>query len=76
MKQELTCIVAIITVFVIGAFFGTKLEERKTRVNKYPSPEYQFVVTDDSIAVQDFGRKVGTVKIEGQLEELITKDNE
>ena len=38
--------------------------------------EYQFIVTDDSISVSDFGRKVGTVKIEGQLKQLIDKDNE
>jgi|688.fasta_scaffold2084427_1 hypothetical protein len=37
--------------------------------------EYQFVVTDDSITITDFGRKVGTVKLEGQLEKLIIKDN-
>jgi hypothetical protein len=37
--------------------------------------EYQFTVTDDSITITDFGRKVGTVKLEGQLEELIIKDN-
>ncbi len=37
--------------------------------------EYQFTVTDNSISVTDFGRKVGTVKLEGQLEELIIKDN-
>jgi hypothetical protein len=40
------------------------------------SPEYQFTVTDDSISVQDFDRYVGTVKIEGQLKQLIDKDNE
>ena len=37
--------------------------------------EYQFVVTDDSISVKDFGRQVGTVKIEGQLKQLINEDN-
>jgi hypothetical protein len=37
--------------------------------------EYQFVVTDNSINITDFGRKVGTVKLEGQLKELINKDN-
>lgn len=37
--------------------------------------EYQFVVTDNSISITDFGRKVGTVKLEGQLKELINKDN-
>ena len=40
------------------------------------SAEYQFTVTDDSISVQDFDRYVGTVKIEGQLKELINQDNE
>jgi hypothetical protein len=40
------------------------------------SPEYQFTVTDDSISVKDFDRHVGTVKIEGQLRNLINKDNE
>ena len=42
-----------------------------------PNPaEYRFTVTDDSISVSDFDRKVGTVKIEGQLKELIDQDNE
>lgn len=40
------------------------------------SPEYQFTITDDSISVHDFDRYVGTVKIEGQLKQLINKDNE
>ncbi len=117
MKQELTFIVAIITVFVIGIFFGTKLEENYSHNSQIPghpvfiwnddlesiptdnSPillehtindtifigpleteidaaEYQFTVTDDSISVTDFDRYVGTVKIEGQLKQLIDKDNE
>jgi len=38
--------------------------------------EYQFVVTDDSLSVSDFGRPVGTVKIEGELKKLIEQDNE
>lgn len=45
-------------------------------IDSYQSPEYQFTVTDDSITVTDFGREVGTVKIEGQLKQLIDKDNE
>ena len=40
------------------------------------SAEYQFTITDDSISVYDFDRHVGTVKIEGQLEQLLIKDNE
>lgn len=38
--------------------------------------EYQFTITDDSLSVYDYNRYVGTVKIEGQLKQLINKDNE
>jgi hypothetical protein len=38
--------------------------------------EYQFTVTDDSISIQDFDRYVGTVKLEGQLKQLIDQYNE
>jgi len=42
-----------------------------------PNPaEYQFTTTDDSISIQDFDRYVGTVKLEGQLKQLIDQDNE
>ena len=37
--------------------------------------EYQFIVTDDSITITDFGKEVGTVKIEGQLKKLINQHN-
>ena len=37
---------------------------------------YQFYVTDDSITVYDYGRIVGTVKLEGQLDSLIIDDNQ
>ena len=45
-------------------------------LDKYQSPEYQFVVTDDSITIKDYGREIGTIKIEGQLKDLIEQDNE
>jgi hypothetical protein len=38
--------------------------------------EYQFVVEDSDLIVYDGNRVVGRVKIEGQLEELITEDNQ
>jgi hypothetical protein len=38
--------------------------------------EYQFTITGDSMTVKDFDRHVGTVKVEGQLEQLLIKDNE
>jgi hypothetical protein len=45
-------------------------------LDSYDKSEYQFTITDDSITVTDFGRIVGTVKVEGQLEQLLIKDNE
>lgn len=45
-------------------------------IDKYQYSEYQFVVTDDSITIKDYGREVGKVKIEGQLKQLIDQDNE
>lgn len=44
-------------------------------LESYDKSEYQFTITDDSITVTDFGRYVGTVKVEGQLEQLLIKDN-
>jgi hypothetical protein len=38
--------------------------------------EYQLIVTDDSVTVYDYERIVGTIKIEGQLDSLITLDNQ
>ena len=43
--------------------------------NETDSAEYQFTVTEDSISITDFDRHVGTIKLEGQLKELINKDN-
>ena len=42
----------------------------------YQGPEYQFIVTDDSVSVSNFGKPVGTIKLEGQLKQLINQDNE
>lgn len=39
-------------------------------------PEYQFNVTDDSVTVYDGQRTVGTIKINGTLDSLITFDNQ
>ena len=63
--------------FIIGAvsmYFDTK--SYPTSFKNWHPTEYQFIVTDDSISVTDFDRQVGTVKLEGQLKELIDKDNE
>lgn len=46
MKQELTFIVAIITVFIIGVFFGTKLEENYFHTPQIPGHPV-FIWNDD-----------------------------
>lgn len=38
--------------------------------------EYQFIVTDDSVTVYDGIDTIGTIKLEGQLDSLITLDNQ
>ncbi len=68
--KTLKFVFALTIGFVIGAaciYTDTKF---------HLSTEYQFTVTNDSISVTDFDREVGTVLIEGQLKELINKDNE
>jgi hypothetical protein len=61
----------------IGFIIGVTSMYMDYELNYFSSyVEYQFVVTDDSISVTDFDRQVGTVKLEGQLKELIDKDNE
>jgi len=68
--ETLKFVFALTIGFVIGAaciYTDTK--------SHFPT-EYQFTVIDDSISVTDFDREVGTVKLEGQLKQLIDKDNE
>jgi len=41
-----------------------------------PHPcQYQFIVTDDSVTVYDSKEIVGTIKLDGSLDSLITEDN-
>lgn len=46
------------------------------RINCAKTKEYQINVTKDSITVFNGKDSVGTVKLEGQLDSLITKDNQ
>lgn len=72
MKQELTCIAAIVTVFTIGVFFGTKLEERHTVMNQIPGHPV-FIWNDDleSIpSVHDLSESAH-IEIEGTTNDTI-----
>jgi hypothetical protein len=65
-------IVGILTGLV---FTYNALYQRKSLEALRQTPEYQFIVVDDSIHVENFGEHVGTVKIEGELKELIDNHN-
>jgi hypothetical protein len=41
----------------------------------YDPCEYQFTITDDSATIYDYGRKVGAIKLDGELDKLMIKDN-
>lgn len=45
-------------------------------LESYDKSQYQFTIIDNSIVVKDLDRYVGTVNLEGQLEQLLIKDNE
>ena len=65
-------IVAVL--LVIGVIFSF-LYAKEAHQNII-GPEYQFNVTDDSVTVYDGQRTVGTIKINGTLDSLITFDNQ
>jgi hypothetical protein len=87
MRQSVLTGLAIATGSLIGALITIIVLNNKHEPKKpvYTQPvckecEYLFVVTDDSITVydrqMDCERIVGTVKLEGQLDSLITADNQ
>lgn len=71
---------AVIVLLTITAIVSYKsistLQAVSARLDR-ANVEYQFVVTDSAtITVWDHNRPVGTVRLEGQLDSLITADNE
>ena len=60
-----------VSLYIIKRVDG--INDRLDRANT----EYQFIIDDeDSIIVFDKERLVGSVKLEGQLDSLMIKDNE
>lgn len=59
------------TVMYVNAKTLGSVEERLNRFNS----EYQMVVTDSNVTIFDANRVVGTVRLEGELNDLITSDN-
>lgn len=57
-------------IYVTSKTLGS-VEDRFDRLNT----EYQMVVTDSTVTVFDANRVVGTVKLEGELCDLMVSDN-
>jgi hypothetical protein len=74
-KNKAFTVLTFMAVALIGAAFGILITKPEPKPPVNPA-EYQFVVTDDSVTVYDVNRIVGTIKLEGQLDSLITLDNQ
>jgi len=66
----------LVVIYLVALILLGLMIYNKPIVPKKNSCEYQFIVTDDSITVYDGDKTIGTVKLEGQLDSLIIKDNE
>ena len=77
MKDLLVAVLALFTLAAFYLFYQSinALENINDRLDRN-SVEYQFVVTDTLMTVYDHNRVVGTVRIEGELENLIIADNQ
>ncbi len=71
MRNSLLLALLLITCSLLGAMVTIMA------IKPEPNPcEYQFIVTDDSVTVYDGIDTLGTIKLEGQLDSLITIDNQ
>ena len=75
MKTLFNPIFTVLVCITSLALFGLMMYNQTVVQKKNPC-EYQFIVTDDSVSVFDGKRTVGTIKLEGQLDSLITLDNQ
>lgn len=72
MKSSHLFALLLIACSLLGAMITIMIMGQEKPVNPC---EYQMIVTDDSVMVFDGDRTVGTIKLEGQLDSLITIDN-
>ena len=70
-------LILLMTICIVSVTMNIlQLELYSNHQYPYDPCEYQFTITDDSATVYDYGRKVGTIKLDGSLEQLMIKDNE
>ncbi len=74
MKSSLLLGLLVITSSILGAALTILFV--RSEVKPTNPCEYKFIVTDDSLTVYDEIDTLGTVKLEGQLDSLITLDNQ
>lgn len=79
MKNSIFMFVVILSSMFVGAAIGVAMRPMPKPLPPSPA-EYLMTVTDDSVTIydrqMDCERVVGTVKLEGQLDSLITLDNQ
>jgi hypothetical protein len=75
MKENLTAVALSIMITGAVTLVGLGCYSLGQRSVQVDPTEYQITVTDDSITVKDFGKTVGTVKLTGELQQLIYNDN-
>jgi hypothetical protein len=81
MKHSFLLASLIVSSIALGCIITLTYQKWTKPAPLKPNPcEYLFTVTDDSLTVydrtMDCERIVGTVKLEGQLDSLITLDNQ
>jgi hypothetical protein len=67
-------IAMLLLIGVIGSFCYASYKHQQYLSRK--GVEYQFIVTDDSATIYDGPRTIGTIKLTGELSNLINEDNE
>ena len=68
---------ALLLLLMVSAIQYIMVDKRNVILCEHPDREYLFDVVDDSIQVYTEDDKlVGVVPLEGQLDSLITADNE
>jgi len=76
LSTTLVVVLCLVNVYLMIDHLTTKQSKQVIRC-EHPNREYSFDVIDDSISVYTEDDKlVGTVLIEGQLDSLITMDNQ
>jgi len=74
---NIAIIVILLTGLVVSFMYSFEQRRKVKELQRIKdTAEYQFIITDDSITVYDYGRTVGTIKLDGSLDSLMIEDNQ